>query len=70
VCWTTTPKAGRAFGPCLSPFARYDAVVVSTAHEFFKRPELYAGVKLVVDTRNMMAPMFGTGAPGPRIVKA
>jgi UDP-N-acetyl-D-glucosamine dehydrogenase len=58
--------------PCTAEvFARYDAVVVSTAHEFFKRPELYSGVKLVVDTRNIMAPLLGSYvAGGPRVVKA
>jgi UDP-N-acetyl-D-glucosamine dehydrogenase len=57
--------------PCTAEvFARYDAVVVSTAHELFKRPELYAGVKLVVDTRNIMASMFGGPTPAPRLVKA
>jgi UDP-N-acetyl-D-glucosamine dehydrogenase len=50
-------------------FARYDALVVSTAHDAFRRPELYAGVRLVVDARNLLAPLFGAGG-GPRVVKA
>jgi len=35
-------------------FRDYDAVVVATAHNEFKDPALYAGVKLVVDTRNIV----------------
>ncbi len=50
-------------------FARYDAVVVSTAHDVFKDPGLYRGVRLVVDTRNAVAPLF-TGSDAPRIVRA
>jgi UDP-N-acetyl-D-glucosamine dehydrogenase len=50
-------------------FARYDAVVVSTAHDVFKDRALYAGVRLVVDTRNVVAPLFAGGG-GPRIVRA
>jgi UDP-N-acetyl-D-glucosamine dehydrogenase len=50
-------------------FAGYDALVVSTAHELFKDPALYRGVKLVVDSRNLMAPLFKKGE-GPRVVKA
>jgi UDP-N-acetyl-D-glucosamine dehydrogenase len=57
--------------PCTAEvFARYDALVVSTAHDLFKRAELYAGVKLVVDTRNIVAPLFGGKAAPFRIVKA
>jgi UDP-N-acetyl-D-glucosamine dehydrogenase len=56
--------------PC-SPesFAQYDAVLVATAHEPFKNASLYRQVKLVVDTRNIVAPLFPAGG-GPRIVKA
>jgi UDP-N-acetyl-D-glucosamine dehydrogenase len=50
-------------------FAQHDAVVVSTAHEVFKDRALYAGVRLVVDTRNAVAPLF-TDREGPRIVRA
>ncbi len=50
-------------------FAAYDAVVVATAHELFKDPALFRGVKLVVDTRNLMAGL-GLAAGGPRVVKA
>ncbi|WP_242343941.1 nucleotide sugar dehydrogenase [Anaeromyxobacter terrae] len=50
-------------------FARYDAVVVSTAHDVFKDAALYEGVRLVVDTRNAVAPLF-SGGDGPRIVRA
>jgi UDP-N-acetyl-D-glucosamine dehydrogenase len=40
-------------------FARYDAVVLSTAHRQFKDPALYAGVKLAIDTRNVIPPGSG-----------
>jgi UDP-N-acetyl-D-glucosamine dehydrogenase len=36
----------------LTEFARFDAVVISTAHAEFKDPALYAGVPVVVDARN------------------
>jgi UDP-N-acetyl-D-glucosamine dehydrogenase len=59
--------------PC-SPeeFARYDVLVVSTAHSDFKDKALYAGAKLVVDTRNLMAPLGfgGPGAAGPEVFRA
>jgi UDP-N-acetyl-D-glucosamine dehydrogenase len=56
--------------PCdAGTFARYDAVIVSTAHDVFKRAELFAGSKLVIDSRNAVAPLFPRGG-GPRIVKA
>jgi UDP-N-acetyl-D-glucosamine dehydrogenase len=49
-------------------FATYDVVIVSTAHEAFKDSALYAGVKLLVDTRNAVAPLVqGTAT---RVVKA
>ena len=51
-------------------FSRFDAVVVSTAHEAFKQAELYAGVKLVVDARNLVAPLFAGRALPCRLVKA
>jgi UDP-N-acetyl-D-mannosaminuronate dehydrogenase len=53
-------------------FPEFDAVLVSTAHEQFKDPGLWGGVKLVVDTRNMVEPLFGKGlGDGPkRVVKA
>ena len=47
----------------------YDAVVVSTAHDLFKDPALFAGVPLVVDTRNLLPSLF-PGGGGPRVVKA
>jgi UDP-N-acetyl-D-glucosamine dehydrogenase len=54
--------------PCdAATFSRYDAVVVSTAHDVFKDAGLYAGAKLVVDTRNAVAPLLRSG---PRVVKA
>jgi UDP-N-acetyl-D-glucosamine dehydrogenase len=51
-------------------FARHDALVVSTAHDLFREAALYEGVRLVVDTRNLMATVLGAGAKGPRVVKA
>ena len=50
-------------------FAGYDAVVVSTAHDQFKDPALYAGVKLIIDTRNALTRLFPPGE-GPRVVTA
>lgn len=38
-------------------FARYDSLVVSTAHKAFRDPALYQGVALVVDTRNLVIPL-------------
>ena len=56
--------------PCTpETFARYDALVVSTAHDAFRSAALYEGCRLVVDTRNAVAPLFARGG-GPRIVKA
>ncbi len=44
--------------PCTAEeFARHDALVVSTAHKVFRDPELYRGAALVVDTRNLVAPL-------------
>jgi len=61
---------GLASVPCTADvFGRYDALVVSTAHDLFKKPELFAKAKLVVDTRNVVAPLYGGRAPF-RIVKA
>ena len=40
-------------------FAGYDAVVLSTAHQEFKDPALYAGVRLLCDTRNAVTPPEG-----------
>ncbi len=46
--------------PCSAEeFARYDAVVLATAHGQFKNPALYAGVKLAIDTRNVIPPAAG-----------
>jgi len=43
--------------PCTAEeFARYDAVVLSTAHSVFREASLYAGVRLVIDTRNAVPP--------------
>ncbi|BDG02292.1 nucleotide sugar dehydrogenase [Anaeromyxobacter oryzae] len=54
--------------PCTPEmFARYDVLVVATAHDAFKDPALYRDVGLVVDTRNLVSALGG----GPRrVVKA
>jgi UDP-N-acetyl-D-glucosamine dehydrogenase len=52
-------------------FASYDAVVIATAHEPFKDLSLYRDVALVIDSRNVIAPLLARGAAGPRrLVKA
>jgi len=58
--------------PCdNATFRAYDAVVISTAHDLFRAPGLFDGVPLVVDTRNLVAPLVAAGAKGPaRLVKA
>jgi UDP-N-acetyl-D-glucosamine dehydrogenase len=40
-------------------FAKYDALVLSTAHREFSDPALYVGVKLLLDTRNAVVPPAG-----------
>ena len=61
---------GLASVPCSAEeFARHDVLVVSTAHEDFRDPSLYRDVRLVVDTRNLMAPLH-LGPEGPEIVQA
>jgi UDP-N-acetyl-D-glucosamine dehydrogenase len=59
--------------PCTAEaFGKFDAVVVSTAHDAFKDAALYERVALVVDTRNIVAPaVAAAGRGGPkRLVKA
>jgi UDP-N-acetyl-D-glucosamine dehydrogenase len=58
--------------PCTATaFGAFDALLLATAHDAFKDPSLYAGVNLVVDTRNLLAQFAGSGAEGPkRLVKA
>ena len=57
--------------PCTAEaFAAYDAVVVSTAHEQFRQSELYQRVRLVVDSRNLVGPLFPPGQAPCRVVKA
>jgi UDP-N-acetyl-D-glucosamine dehydrogenase len=56
--------------PCTrEAFADSDAIVISTAHEAFRRPELFTDARLVVDTRNLLAPLFAGQTPF-RLVKA
>jgi UDP-N-acetyl-D-glucosamine dehydrogenase len=45
-------------------FGGYDVLVVATAHRQFRRTELFADAKLVVDARNVV------GVGGARVVKA
>ncbi len=57
--------------PCTAEaFATYDALVISTAHDAFKEAALYRKVRLVVDTRNAIAPLFPGALPPCRVVKA
>jgi UDP-N-acetyl-D-glucosamine dehydrogenase len=57
--------------PCTAEaFAGFDAVVVSTAHDQFKAADLYGKVKLAVDARNILAPLFAGKSAPCRIVKA
>jgi UDP-N-acetyl-D-glucosamine dehydrogenase len=51
-------------------FARHDVLVVSTAHDRFADPALYRDVRLVVDSRNLIASIPFGGARRPRVVKA
>jgi UDP-N-acetyl-D-glucosamine dehydrogenase len=59
--------------PCTAAaFAAFDAVLLATAHDQFKDPTLWAGLPLVVDTRNLVEPLFRdnpTALPR-RLVKA
>jgi UDP-N-acetyl-D-glucosamine dehydrogenase len=64
---------GLASVPCTAEeFSRHDVLVVSTAHSDFCDAALYRGVRLVVDTRNLMASITGRAAfgDGPEIVRA
>lgn len=46
---------GLASVPCTAEeFAKYDALLVSTAHTAFRDPALYANARLVIDTRNIV----------------
>jgi UDP-N-acetyl-D-glucosamine dehydrogenase len=58
--------------PCTAgAFAESNAVIVATAHNGFKDPALYRDVKLVVDSRNMIAPLLKErGGSLRRLVKA
>ena len=53
-------------------FVGFDAVLLATAHDEFKNRALWSGLPLVVDTRNLIEPLFKDAAePGPvRLVKA
>jgi UDP-N-acetyl-D-glucosamine dehydrogenase len=56
--------------PCTAEtFASYDALVIATAHDVFKDPALFRGAQLVVDTRNLVAPLIGRRGE-PRVVPA
>ena len=59
--------------PCTAEeFAGHDVLVVSTAHSDFKDAGLFSGARLVVDTRNLLAPLgLGrAGGPGPEVYRA
>jgi UDP-N-acetyl-D-glucosamine dehydrogenase len=58
--------------PCeAASFAGFDAVLVATAHDVFKDARLFEGLPLVVDTRNLVAPLLTGEHRGPRrLVKA
>lgn len=58
--------------PCTrESFAKYDAVLIATAHDAFRDLELYRDVALAIDTRNLLAPLLVRKGLGPRrIVKA
>jgi UDP-N-acetyl-D-glucosamine dehydrogenase len=46
---------GLASVPCSAEeFAKYDALLVSTAHTAFRDPALFANARLVIDTRNLV----------------
>lgn len=58
--------------PCTpEAFSKFDALLVATAHDEFKNPALYRDVKLIVDSRNMIAPLLKDLAnSSTRLVKA
>jgi UDP-N-acetyl-D-glucosamine dehydrogenase len=58
--------------PCTADaFAQFDALVIATAHDEFKNPELYRRAKLIIDSRNMIAPLLKNLDPkSTRVVKA
>jgi len=50
-------KRHMSTAPCTKvEFARYDALVVATAHSAFKDPSLYERARLVIDARNIVRP--------------
>jgi UDP-N-acetyl-D-glucosamine dehydrogenase len=51
-------------------FAGYDALLVSTAHDAFRDPRLFERARLVVDTRNLVRPLFPGRSPPCRVVQA
>jgi len=60
---------GLASVPCTAEeFAKYDAILVSTAHSVFKDQSLYADARLVIDTRNIVHP--AKDSTRPRVVRA
>ena len=68
---STTLASARTGESTPEVFADYDVVVVVTAHDVFEDANLYRRAKLVVDTRNIVAPALGGAWTGtPRLVKA
>src|SRR3954469_9020704 len=45
--------------------AEFDALVIATAHDQFKDQKLFSNAKMVVDTRNLIAPLFEGNPPFP-----
>jgi UDP-N-acetyl-D-glucosamine dehydrogenase len=58
--------------PCTrDAFSRFDAIVVATAHDVFRDSALYADAALVIDTRNIVAPLLSPKlGVTPRVVRA
>lgn len=62
---------GMASIPCTrEAFSVFDCIVICTAHEAFREAPLYQDLALVVDTRNLVAPLFPRGGGPRRLVKA
>ncbi|TMB26384.1 MAG: nucleotide sugar dehydrogenase, partial [Deltaproteobacteria bacterium] len=47
--------------------SEFDALVVATAHEQFKDAKLFSKAKLVIDTRNLIPPLFSGKPPFPYV---
>jgi len=47
--------------------SQFDALVIATAHDRFRDPELFSNAKLVIDTRNLIAPLYEGKPPFPTV---